>query len=516
MDLNYVLGWLAGISAGLGFVRVLSSRRADARSWALPCGIVLAVLGTGLLWWPKVAGFAAMAAWTAFVALPLFGSRAVAWLAANDYLATAAMVADVIGVMRFGAEESQGERLRLLGRASATPPERLTDFLASLRTADPELTRLARLAVLANAGRWTELKSWVDAFVPEGVLLADSFAASLYSRALAETGEESRLLALAQAWWWRLPNPTRSYMTLVLAAFAGRVRLVELLFRGPLRSVGARKRSFWVATALQASGEGERALPLLNRLASRGRAATRRDASHRLANPLRPRGFELGALEPAFASLESGLEEQATYGAIPDVHWPRVTLLFMALNLVAFAFEIPGGTENLDNLVEMGALVVPMPAYLGSPWWRFVAAGFLHFGWLHVVLNVLGIWVLGSYLERTWGPRRMFVCYLVAVIGANATAAQLLSGSSFEPVVMVGASTGVMGILGASVASIMVAWRRRKVEILRRQRNVYLAILALQLIFDHYTPMISSTLHVSGFLFGAFAGALFELLSPRR
>lgn len=66
----------------------------------------------------------------------------------------------------------------------------------------------------------------------------------------------------------------------------------------------------------------------------------------------------------------------------------------VSLNLLVFALEMAqGGSENLDTLYQLGALS-PQEVWAGQ-WWRLLTANFLHFGWLHLLTNLIGLcfWV---------------------------------------------------------------------------------------------------------------------------
>lgn len=93
---------------------------------------------------------------------------------------------------------------------------------------------------------------------------------------------------------------------------------------------------------------------------------------------------------------------------------------------------------------------------VGAWWqiWRYVTFQFLHADWLHILMNMLGLYVLGSPLERHFGTPKFVRFYLSC--GVTAGAAYAVIGSlypQFPPgLPIIGASGGVFGIvLGAAV-----------------------------------------------------------------
>jgi membrane associated rhomboid family serine protease len=86
--------------------------------------------------------------------------------------------------------------------------------------------------------------------------------------------------------------------------------------------------------------------------------------------------------------------------------------------------------------------------------YQLVTYGFLHDGFLHLLFNMLMLWMFGSMLETTWGSRRFWEFYLVGIVGAAVgTVALAYTVGSFvhlSPYTnTVGASGGIYAILMA-------------------------------------------------------------------
>ena len=77
--------------------------------------------------------------------------------------------------------------------------------------------------------------------------------------------------------------------------------------------------------------------------------------------------------------------------------------------------------------------------------WQPVTYMFLHAGWMHLGLNMLGLWSFGRVLESAWGGRRMLIFYLLSGLGAAFVHMAVTSGYS----IAVGASGALYGILVA-------------------------------------------------------------------
>ena len=126
---------------------------------------------------------------------------------------------------------------------------------------------------------------------------------------------------------------------------------------------------------------------------------------------------------------------------------------------------------------------------------------FLHYGVLHLLLNMWALWVLGRSLETALGPLRFAALYLVAGLGGN-VAAYLFSAPNAATA---GASTAIFGLF----AAIFVIMRR-----LGRDTSAVIPILVINLIFTFTVPSISIAGHLGGLVTGG-ALALVLAYAPR-
>jgi rhomboid family protein len=126
---------------------------------------------------------------------------------------------------------------------------------------------------------------------------------------------------------------------------------------------------------------------------------------------------------------------------IPSRTTPVVTIGLIVLNLAAFVFELTLTDRELQAFVQSYGVV---PADL--TWPSIVTSMFLHGGWLHVLGNMLYLWIFGDNVEDRMGHGRFLLFYLGC--GAAASLGQAaLTPSSVVP--MVGASGAIAGVMGA-------------------------------------------------------------------
>jgi membrane associated rhomboid family serine protease len=83
--------------------------------------------------------------------------------------------------------------------------------------------------------------------------------------------------------------------------------------------------------------------------------------------------------------------------------------------------------------------------------WQLISYAFLHSGIMHILFNMLALWMFGRELEGVWGSRTFFRFYFACAVGAGICVALLHFLSREHPLAhTVGASGAVYGILLAS------------------------------------------------------------------
>ena len=97
--------------------------------------------------------------------------------------------------------------------------------------------------------------------------------------------------------------------------------------------------------------------------------------------------------------------------------------------------------SGVELLPGVACLVGVAPKY-----WTVITSMFTHGGWLHLIGNMLFLWVFGNNIEDAMGHGKFIVFYLLCGIAAAATQT-FLSPHSVVP--MVGASGAISGVLGA-------------------------------------------------------------------
>jgi membrane associated rhomboid family serine protease len=124
--------------------------------------------------------------------------------------------------------------------------------------------------------------------------------------------------------------------------------------------------------------------------------------------------------------------------------------------------------------------------------YRLLTAMFIHYGPLHLLMNMWALWVLGRVLEAALGPLRFLAIYLLAGLGGSVAA--LL----FSPNVPTAGASGA--IFGLFVVLFLVLKR------LGRSTSTVVPVIVLNLILTFSVANISIAGHLGGLVTGALLG----------
>lgn len=134
----------------------------------------------------------------------------------------------------------------------------------------------------------------------------------------------------------------------------------------------------------------------------------------------------------------------------PTILRPIVTVALIVLNGAVFFYELSLGPEELRGLFYRAGIVPAalvydqVPGAGGPP--TVITSMFLHGGWMHLIGNMLYLWIFGNNIEDSMGHVRFVLFYTLA--GLVAAAAHIVV-NPLSQVPTIGASGAVSGVLGA-------------------------------------------------------------------
>ncbi len=141
-------------------------------------------------------------------------------------------------------------------------------------------------------------------------------------------------------------------------------------------------------------------------------------------------------------------------------HYPLLSYSFIALNILVFLYELslnatPGALNQF--IFDFGAL--PYEIVNGQDLHTLFTSMFLHGGWMHLIGNMLFLWVFADNIEATIGSTRFFLFYFLGGMAAHACHIFFDPGSEIPTV---GASGAISAVLGAY----LVMFPRSRVKVL--------------------------------------------------
>jgi membrane associated rhomboid family serine protease len=207
------------------------------------------------------------------------------------------------------------------------------------------------------------------------------------------------------------------------------------------------------------------------------------------------------------ARMTRGVQRAAVEGTTA-----KVTRALIGLNVAVYVAELAQGAgvnATQGSIYQDGVLIadgnkiagtVTPPVFPGAPvagvahheYWRLITAAFLHYGPIHLLMNMLALYWFGTLLEQRIGSGKYLMLYLVSGLAGSAGA---LLASPLRPTV--GASGAIFGVLGAGL-------------VLERQRDYVfggsaLGIIVINLILTFSIANISIGGHIGGLIGGAVA-----------
>lgn len=192
---------------------------------------------------------------------------------------------------------------------------------------------------------------------------------------------------------------------------------------------------------------------------------------------------------------------------------PATMYLFAAILIGLVVQFFKGALTDPLELALLGA-IVPELIWGHGQWWRLLSAMFLHGNGtvpgtlLHVTMNLIALFQLGTLYELMFGTRRFTIIYFVTGIAASLTSLFVARGWS------VGASGAIFGIMGAFIFSILRSPRWRHERAARGIVSQVVFWSLANIAIGSQIPQIDIAAHVGGFVAGLALGALWPHRVP--
>lgn len=209
--------------------------------------------------------------------------------------------------------------------------------------------------------------------------------------------------------------------------------------------------------------------------------------------------------------------------------YPVVTYLLILANIFGFFIELAQGPHLNRFLLRYGVVPVRIAQWQAHPWvlLTLITAQFLHGGWVHLIGNMIYLWIFGDNVEDELGHSRFLLLYLLSGVLGNVLQV-LFSLDARIPAI--GASGAVAGILGAY----LLLYPRARVffaiplffwfEVVSIPAVIALGFWFITQFFNGLASLAFATVqvggvawwaHVGGFLSGMLLGRVLRRPRPR-
>ncbi len=216
----------------------------------------------------------------------------------------------------------------------------------------------------------------------------------------------------------------------------------------------------------------------------------------------------------------------------PTTIWPYVTVTLIGACVLVFLWQVAHEPQAQQAIayslgvvpaVLFGYRELPVELQLVPPKLTVLTSMFLHGGWMHLIGNMLYLWIFGNNVEDSMGHGRFIVVY--ALCGVAAALAQ----GWFYPestIPMIGASGAISGVLGAYLllhpqARVLVLIPLGIIMQLVRLPAMWVLGLwfGLQLLSELFadpnSPGVAFRAHIGGFLAGLALIPIFKYRKVR-
>jgi rhomboid protease GluP len=293
---------------------------------------------------------------------------------------------------------------------------------------------------------------------------------------------------------------------MMFLALAGRTEAVRVLVAPQrARHMSTAARTYWLAVAHEHHGDRAAAAEAYHKARARARGRPRDQIDQAIAGLATAQRTELAEVA---SEVVARVEAAPLPPPVRIARAPRTRATWTLTAILAVVSAITaifvGDTLDVGVLVRVGAETRGLVA--AGEWWRLISCIFVHVGVLHLVVNAIGLIVLGRLAEDIFGAARLVAIFGVAGI-VGATASNLASPASASA----GASGAVFGLLGAVLIEITLHRARYRMAWKRGWWGGLAVVAVGQFGSGFLSSVIDQWAHGAGLFAGAVLGAM---LSP--
>lgn len=205
---------------------------------------------------------------------------------------------------------------------------------------------------------------------------------------------------------------------------------------------------------------------------------------------------------------------------------PYASYTFLAINVLIFLYQLTLGTESCNLFLNTYGSI-PYEISNGQDYYTLMSSMFLHAGWMHIIGNMLFLWIFADNIEAVIGTIGFIGFYLIG--GLIASVAHIYTDmSSVIP------SVGASGAISAVMGTYLVMFPKSRIKIIfiiffsifYLPAYAFLGLWFVQQLFSGIGSLTPQTLeegggvawwaHIGGFVYGVVIGFIFKKIYSDR
>jgi rhomboid protease GluP len=182
---------------------------------------------------------------------------------------------------------------------------------------------------------------------------------------------------------------------------------------------------------------------------------------------------------------------------------PIATIVLIGVNVAVFVLMVASGVSAVNPTaldgVRWGADYGPLTTQ--GQWWRLFTSMFVHFGIVHLAMNMYVFYSVGQITEALFGRARLVILYV-----ATGLAGALLSLWVHPQVVGAGASGAIFGVYGAFLGFLVARRHVIAPDAMKAMTRSATSFLGINLVYGLISGHIDMAAHIGGLLCGLVLG----------
>lgn len=457
---------------------------------------------------PDLAGYISAVCYGYLLLLPLILNKAFWYLSLKQYDKLARTVLMINSLLTLDFSE-RPKILALLTDKSEQSKEKIRHYISTFDESSSVIPLEYIPQLYLVGGQYKELKDWFASLSPE-VLEQNKLAFFLPQlRVLGETGDLNGMLNFLHAnqkvfSLFKPSTTASSFVYLYLYAFCGCTDSLENLFDTSLKVLTDVKKKLWLTIALCANGDYEKMDALLDSIQTDDLETL--NAIERRRNRVYAHA-QSTLTDDSKAQLQQFQNEMRVSNTLlPKAANKKISIMpihaLAAICVMVFLGEITMGLRYA-TLYKLGGLL-PYFMSWSTDWWHLLAYNFVHVNWVHLLMNLVGLYIIAPYVKDKLNTVKFFTCFLLSGVISGISAYFVDNYYLIQATLHVGASSCVMGLVGAALRLLLnERAMNSKSHTIHYLKNIIL-VIAAQILFDATTPNIDSVGHYTGLLSGFF------------